>query len=66
MQNTQAIVVCDNTLDAMKRLRAGNRGVPVQDIFGISENSWKKICKGQPIRRSVVSRLLDRLNTMQV
>ena len=33
----------------------------VMDTFGISINTWKKMKRGFPIRRSVAERLLDRV-----
>ncbi|HWJ70738.1 MAG TPA: hypothetical protein VNS79_11910 [Sphingobium sp.] len=33
----------------------------VMDTFGISINTWNKMIKGVPIRRSVAERLLDRV-----
>ena len=33
----------------------------VMDTFGISINTWNKMTKGVPIRRSVAERLLDRV-----
>lgn len=33
----------------------------VMDTFGISINTWKKMKRGLPIRRSVAERLLDRV-----
>lgn len=33
----------------------------IQNTFGISANTWLKLRKGMPIRRSVAERLLDRV-----
>lgn len=48
-------------VERMMRLRAANKSIPVMELFGISDNSWRKLRAGQPLRRSVVKRLVERI-----
>ncbi len=48
-------------IEKMKKIRAENDRVSVMEQFGISDNSWRKLRRGQPLRKSVVSRLIERL-----
>lgn len=49
----------------VRRMRAALRAQTADCIsatFGISMNTWTKVRDGQPIRRSVAERLLERLD----
>jgi DNA-binding Xre family transcriptional regulator len=48
------------------------RALPAQtdaclmQTFGISLNTWNKLKKGEPIRKSVATRLIERLDRMRL
>lgn len=48
-------------VDQMKVLRSCNSAVPIMQLFGISDNSWRQIRSGHPLRYSVAVRLMERL-----
>tara|TARA_R110000868_G_scaffold142806_4_gene360308 strand:+ start:279 stop:572 length:294 start_codon:yes stop_codon:yes gene_type:complete len=52
-------------VDRMKVLRLCNNSVPIMQMFGISDNSWRQIRSGKPLRYSVAARLIERLQTSQ-
>lgn len=39
----------------------GHTDEKLQPAFGISYNTWRRIRQGQPLRRSVAERLMNRL-----
>lgn len=47
----------------MARKCASQTSINLSDQFGISWNTWSKLRKGQPIRRSVAIRLVSRVLT---
>jgi hypothetical protein len=48
-------------LDNQWQTRSGNQ---VMTTLGISENTWRKLRTGQPIRASVAKRLLERFSAL--
>ncbi len=44
----------------MQQLREASDGVPVMQQLGISDNTWRKVRAGEPLRRSVFLRLMER------
>ncbi|BBD01506.1 hypothetical protein [Sphingobium sp. YG1] len=56
------LVLAPPTIVAMmERLRADASGISVMAQFGISDNSWRKLRLGKPVRASMIERLLQRL-----
>lgn len=44
------------------RIRQRDPSAPVMQQFGISDNSWRKLRRGEPLRRSVADRLIARFS----
>jgi hypothetical protein len=57
----RAYVVDHDLVRDMMRRCASQTSRGLNDQFGISWNTWSKIRKGQPIRRSVALRLVSRV-----
>jgi hypothetical protein len=57
----RAYVVDMLLVSNMARKCASQTPVNLNDQFGISWNTWSKLRKGQPIRRSVALRLVSRV-----
>ena len=54
-------VVDIDLVSDMARKCASQTSTNLSDQFGISWNTWSKLRKGQPIRRSVAIRLVSRV-----
>ena len=52
-----------NIIDHMQRTRPALTDEALQDRFGISYNTWRRIMDQKPLRRSMAQRLISRLNT---
>lgn len=56
------IVAPQATVEKMKIIRAADNSVPLMEQFGISYNSWRKLQSGEPLRVSLVNRLIERFD----
>jgi len=56
--------VPQHIIDMMRKIRSQNNRVPIMQQFGISDNSWRKLQAGQPLRQSVTERLIARVVNM--
>lgn len=52
-------------VEEMKSSRARNNKISIMELFGISDNSWRRIRCGSPLRYSVAMRLIERLRTQR-
>lgn len=50
---------------AMQRLATGRTDEKLNERFGISYNSWRKIMAGQPVRISLAKRLAARISILE-
>lgn len=48
-------------VDMMKRLVTGQTDEALNDRFGISYNTWRKLVAGQPVRHSLAQRVTQRV-----
>lgn len=48
-------------VERMQTLVAGRTDEALNQRFGISYNTWRKLTAGEPVRASLADRLLDRL-----
>lgn len=67
---SRQVILDDTILDPdmvenMMKLATGRTRDALQDRFGISYNTWRKVLAGQPLRRSVVARLEERIRKLQ-
>jgi hypothetical protein len=51
-----------NIIDHMHRTRPALTDEALQERFGISYNTWRRIVDQKPLRSSVVQRLISRLD----
>jgi hypothetical protein len=61
----RAYVVSHELVREMMQRCASQTSRGLNDQFGISWNTWTKLRKGQPIRRSVALRLVSRVLAVQ-
>lgn len=54
-----------NLRHAMQRLVTGRTDEKLNERFGISYNSWRKIMAGQPVRISLAKRLAERISILE-
>lgn len=60
----QFIRIPDNIVLIMKKLREENTSISIMMLFGIGDNTWRRIRMGEPIRKSVASRLLLKIESI--
>lgn len=48
-------------VEQMKRLATAKTDEALNDRFGISYNTWRKLIAGRPVRRSLAERVTDRV-----
>lgn len=48
-------------IEQMKRLATGRTDEALNDRFGISYNTWRKLIAGHPVRRSLAQRITERV-----
>ena len=48
-------------VERMREMLSRRSDQGVMDVFGISANTWLKLRRGEPIRRSLAERLRERL-----
>ncbi|WP_156416666.1 MULTISPECIES: hypothetical protein [unclassified Sphingopyxis] len=60
----QFIRIPDNIVLIMKKLREENTSISIMILFGIGDNTWRRIRMGEPIRKSVASRLLLKIESV--
>ena len=53
----------EEIVSEMRRLSVPKTDEGLQQVFGISYNTWRRIDRGQPIRSSVAERLIRRMDT---
>lgn len=49
-------------IEQMRRLATGRTDQALNDRFGISYNTWRKLIAGNPVRRSLAQRITDRVS----
>lgn len=54
------MIVPDRVVERMGEIRAKNPTASVMEQLGVSDNTWRKIRAGEPLRASVAMRILDR------
>ena len=59
------LVVAPAVVERMKRLATGQTDAALNDRFGISYNTWRKLKDGHPVRRSVAVRLVERVDRIE-
>jgi DNA-binding Xre family transcriptional regulator len=52
------------SIERMTRALSAQTDAGLMQTFGISLNTWNKLKKGEPIRQSVATRLIERLDRM--
>jgi hypothetical protein len=60
------VVVDYDLVKVMERLLTGQTDESLNDRFGISYNTWRKLKAGQPVRKSLAARLQSRLSQMNI
>ena len=55
----------DGFISSMQRLVTGRTDEALNERFGISYNSWRKLLAGQPIRPSLANRLKARIEALE-
>ncbi|PJG46614.1 hypothetical protein CAF53_20960 [Sphingobium sp. LB126] len=58
------VVIDKNLVDRMLLLQVGRTDEALNDRFGISYNSWRKIMEGRPVRPSLADRLIKRIQSI--
>lgn len=53
------------TVKRMQSLVVGKTDEALNERFGISYNTWRKLTAGEPVRASLADRLLDRLTLLE-
>jgi hypothetical protein len=65
--STSTMVCVDGmSIDRMTRALPAQTDACLMHTFGISLNTWNKLKKGEPIRKSVATRLIERLDRMRL
>lgn len=54
----------EDFISSMQRLATGRTDEALNERFGISYNSWRKLLAGQPIRPSLANRLKARIEAL--
>jgi len=63
--STSTMVRVDGvSIERMTRALSAQTDAGLMQTFGISLNTWNKLKKGEPIRQSVATRLIERLDRM--
>lgn len=55
------IVLAPEIVEMMKRLVTGQTDEALNDRFGISYNTWRKLVAGRPVRRALAQRVTQRV-----
>lgn len=55
----------EDFISSMQRLATGRTDEALNERFGISYNSWRKLLAGKPIRPSLANRLKVRIEALE-
>ena len=65
--STSTMVCVDGiSIESMTRALPAQTDASLMETFGISLNTWNKLKKGEPIRKSVAVRLIERLDRIHL
>jgi hypothetical protein len=61
MTSARAVTIPQEIVALAERKLTSKRQDPMITIIGISDNTWRKVRAGEPIRKSLALRLIERM-----